>query len=101
MKQDNNFKKDVLWDLGNRLLKLDQKYDKNGKLYLIGDFGYNFKVTVREMGGQFNQGKWELKLYPIKYTKIENAPQPPQNETIVEAKKIFNAEEVDGDSVPF
>jgi hypothetical protein len=91
---DKNFKKDILWNQGNRLLKLDQKRDKNGNLYLIGDLGYNFKVTVREMMGDYNKGKWEIQLYPIKYSKIA------QQQDIVEAKEVFKAKEIPASEVP-
>lgn len=109
MNNDKNFTKKIRWDLGHRLLKLDQKHDKNGNLYLVGDFGYNCKVTIRPMLGDFNKGKWEMQIYPIEFTKVEQPIQrqqtfpqhPKQQDIVVEAKNLFNAQEVSGDEVPF
>lgn len=74
----DQFKKIFNWNASHRLCKVYAKQDKNGKMYLMGEFTKGFQMTIRELpSNQFTKpGTWEVNLIPINYEKIQPVPSP-------------------------
>lgn len=76
----SEFKSTIIWNASHRLCKLIQKTDKNGNMWLLGDFNKTFKITIRQMPvNQWTKpGTWEMNLVPVKFEKIQQNYQQQQ-----------------------